>query len=82
MNEPTVCPINFAKYHRDMLQRLMLIISKHKIRIDKRFDKLIVGLKSAQAKDDKYSLNKDATVYDDLVDALRLSVMAARFKGQ
>ena len=58
MNEPTVVPINFAKYHREMLQKLMLIVSKHKIRIDKRrFDKLIIALRSAQAKDDKYSLD-------------------------
>ena len=57
MNEPTVVPINFAKYHREMLQKLMPIVSKHKIRIDKRFDKLIIALRSAQAKDDKYSLD-------------------------
>jgi hypothetical protein len=81
MNEPTVVPVNFAKYHREMLQKLMLIVSKHTIRIDPSFNKLIIGLRSAQAKGDKYSLDKDKTVYDDLVDALRLSCMSMRFKG-
>lgn len=81
MNEPTVVPVNFSKYHREMLQKLMLIVSKHTIRIDPTFNKLIIGLRSAQAKDDKYSLDKEKTIYDDLVDALRLSCMSMRFKG-
>lgn len=81
-NEPKIVPIGFAKYHREMLKKLMLCISKHAIRIDKRFDKLITGLRSATAKDDNYSLNKEHTAYPDLIDALRLSIIIARFKGE
>lgn len=80
--EPRIVPVNFAKEHRTMLKRLMLCISEHTIRIDKRYDKLITGLRSATAKDDNYSLNKEQTSYNDLVDGLRLSITACRFTGE
>lgn len=31
----------------------MKVIAKHRVRIDKRFDKLIISLKSATLKDDQ-----------------------------
>ena len=38
----------------------------------KEYDKLIISLRTAQARE--YSLDKDQTSYDDLLDALRLSL--------
>jgi competence protein ComGC len=37
--------------------------------IQQKYDKLIVSIRTAQAKE--YSLDKDQTSYDDLLDALR-----------
>jgi hypothetical protein len=42
------------------------------IAIDKRFDKLLTGLRTAVA--NEYKLQKEETSYDDLVDAFRLSL--------
>ena len=42
------------------------------IAIDKRFDKLITGLRTAVA--NEYKLDKEVTSYDDLLDAFRLSL--------
>jgi hypothetical protein len=37
-----------------------------------KFEKLIISLRTAQAKE--YSLDKEQTSYDDLLDGLRLSL--------
>jgi hypothetical protein len=42
------------------------------IAIHKRFDKLLTGLRTAVA--NEYKLNKEETVYDDLVDVFRLAL--------
>jgi hypothetical protein len=42
------------------------------IAIDKRFDKLLTGLRTAVA--NEYKLDKTATSFNDLVDAFRLSL--------
>lgn len=82
MNEPKIVPVPFVKWHREMMKKLILCVSKHTIRIDKRYDKLIVGIRSAMAKDDNYSLDKTQSQFNDLVDALRLAIIAMRFKGE
>jgi hypothetical protein len=43
-----------------------------------RYEKLIVSLRTAQAKE--YSLDKKQTSYDDLLDALRLSLKGYNIK--
>jgi len=48
------------------------MINKEYLAIPEKYDKLIVSLRTAQAKE--YSLDKDQTSYDDLLDALRLSL--------
>jgi hypothetical protein len=40
--------------------------------VPEKYEKLIVSLRTAQAKE--YSLDKEQTSYDDLLDALRLSL--------
>ena len=40
--------------------------------IPEKYEKLIISLRTTQAKE--YSLDKEQTSYDDLLDALRLSL--------
>jgi hypothetical protein len=51
---------------------LYLMINKEYLAIPEKFEKLIISLRTAQAKE--YSLEKEQTSYDDLLDALRLSL--------
>lgn len=46
--------------------------------IAEKYDKLIVSLRTAQAKE--YSLDKEYTSYSDLLDALRLSLKGYKIK--
>ena len=62
-----------------MLRTLMLCVSKHTLQIHPDYKDLIIGMRSATAKDDNYSLDKDKTSHDDLVDGLRLSLCAIKF---
>lgn len=52
-----------------MLSHLYLMINKGYLAIPEKYDKLIVSLRTAQ-----YSLDKEQTSYDDLLDGLRLSL--------
>jgi hypothetical protein len=51
-----------------MLSQLM--INQGYLAISEKYEKLIITLRTAQAKE--YSLDKEQTSYDDLLDALRL----------
>jgi hypothetical protein len=51
---------------------LPAISSKGLIAIDKSFDKLLTALRTAVA--NEYKLDKEATVFDDILDAFRLSL--------
>ena len=46
--------------------------------IQQKYDKLIVSIRTAQTKE--YSLDKEQTSYDDLLDALRLSLKGYQIK--
>jgi len=48
------------------------MVSKGYLAIDIKYDKLITSLRTAYARE--YSLDKLQTSYDDLLDALRLSL--------
>ena len=48
------------------------MINKEYLAIAEKYDKLIVSLRTAYAKE--YSLDKEQTSYDDMIDALRLSL--------
>jgi hypothetical protein len=67
-----VIPVNFSTEHKNMLSHLHLMVNKEYLAIPEKFDKLIVSLRTAYAKE--YSLDKEQTSYDDLLDALRLSL--------
>ncbi len=67
-----VLPINFSKEHKTMISHLVTLFNEHHIAIPKEFDKLIIALKSAVV--NEYSLDKEQSVWNDLTDALRLSL--------
>jgi hypothetical protein len=55
-----------------VLSHLYLIINEGYLGYTRRYEKLIISLRTAQAKE--YSLDKEQTSYNDLLDALRLSL--------
>ncbi len=64
-----ILQVNFGTEHKQMLSHLYLMINKGYLAIPEKYDKLIVSLRTAQ-----YSLDKEQTSYDDLLDGLRLSL--------
>lgn len=53
-------------------------MNKGDLAILEKYEKLIISLRTAQAKE--YSLDKEQTSYDDLLDALRLSLIGYQIK--
>jgi hypothetical protein len=67
-------PISFSKWGSQALQHAKALMDEGLIAIDKqRFNKLLIGLRTATA--DEYKLDKSKTSYDDIVDSFRLSLM-------
>ena len=69
-------PVNFNPEHKNMLSNLHAVISKGYLAIDPKYDKLITSLGTAYAKE--LTLDKVQTSYNDLLDALRLSLKGYR----
>jgi hypothetical protein len=67
-----VLPVNFSTEHKQMLTHLHMLVNKEYLAIPKEHDKLIISLRTAYA--NEYSLDKEQTSYNDLLDALRLSL--------
>lgn len=67
-----VIPVNFSTEHKQMLSHLHMVITKGYLAIPEKHDRLIISLRTAWAKE--LSLDKEQTSYDDLLDALRLSL--------
>ena len=65
-------PVNFSTEHKNMLSNLHAMISKGYLVVDEKHDKLITSLRTAYVKE--LDLQKEQTSYDDLLDALRLSL--------
>ena len=62
-----------------MIAHLVALFEDHKVAVPEKFDKLIVALKTAvvalkTAVVSEYTLDKESTSYDDLLDSLRLSL--------
>ena len=66
-----IIPVNFTT-HKSMLSHLHVMINKNYLAIPKQHEKLITSLRTAYAIE--YSLDKEQTSYDDILDALRLSL--------
>ncbi|HEX9318046.1 MAG TPA: hypothetical protein VF884_03840 [Nitrososphaeraceae archaeon] len=73
-----VIPVTFVTEHKNMLSNLHTFINKEYLAIPEKFDKLLISLKTAVAKE--YSLDKEQTSYDDLLDALRLSLKGYKMR--
>jgi hypothetical protein len=67
-----VIPVNFSTEHKQMLSHIHVTVSEKYLVIPEEHDKLIISLRRAYAKD--LTLDKEQTSYDDLLDALRLSL--------
>jgi hypothetical protein len=67
-----VVPVNFSTDHKSMLSHLHMVITKGYLAIPEKHDKLIISLRTAWARE--LSLDKEQTSYNDLLDALRLSL--------
>jgi hypothetical protein len=67
-----VVPVNFSTEHKSLLSHLHMMITKGYLAIPEKHDKLIISLRTAYAKE--LSLDKEQTSYNDLFDALRLSL--------
>lgn len=67
-----IIPVNFTTEHKSMLSHLHVMINKNYLAIPKQHEKLITSLRTAYAIE--YSLDKEQTSYDDILDALRLSL--------
>jgi hypothetical protein len=64
-------PVPFQGQHRQMLYHLKFLLENKYIQIDgKRFHKLVTALRTAVAREGV--LDKEATSYDDILDAMRL----------
>ena len=66
-----VLPVNFATEQKQMLAHLHMLVNKEYLAIPEQYDKLIISLRTAYAKE--YSLEKEQTSYSDSLDALRLA---------
>ena len=71
-------PVNFATEHKQMLAHLHMLVNKEYLAIPEQFDKLIISLRTAYAKE--YSLDKEQTSYSDSIDALRLACKMYKMK--
>lgn len=68
-----IIPVNFNTEHKKMLSHLHVMVNKQYLAIPSEYEKLITSLRTAYATE--YSLNKEQTSYNDLLDALRLSLI-------
>jgi hypothetical protein len=68
-----VVPVAFSMYHAEMLQRVKVLLDEGYLLIHPKFQKLIISLQSATARE--YHLDKTGktTQYHDILDSLRLS---------
>jgi hypothetical protein len=67
-----IIPVNFQQSHKQMLSHLHQMVAQKYLVIPEEHDKLVISLRTAYAKE--LSLDKEQTNYDDLFDALRLSL--------
>jgi hypothetical protein len=69
-----ILPVNFNSEHKAMLGHCKMIFEKDggRIAINPKFDKLITALRTAV--DNDGTLDKEATSYNDIFDAFRLSM--------
>src|ERR1051326_3524685 len=72
-----VIPVSFNTEHKEMLGHCKMMLEKSYIAINPIFDKLITSLRTAIAEEN--SLDKEATSYDDILDAYQLALKNYEF---
>ena len=70
-------PISFNSEHKNMLSNLHAVATKGLLAIPEKYSELLTSLRTAWATE--LDLDKKNTSYDDLLDALRLSLKAYNF---
>lgn len=61
--EPLIIPINFQKHHKSMAKHTVKALAHKRVRIHpKKFDDLIISLKSATTKEDEWTLDKPRSI--------------------
>ena len=63
-----VIPVNFSTEHKNMLSHLHLMINKEYLAIPEKFDKLIVSLRTAYAKEYSIAIEEFRTIASNLRD--------------
>lgn len=71
-NAMLVVPVNFNTDHKKMIIHSQQLLEEDHISINKKFDKLITSLRTAV--ENKGSLDKDTTSFNDIFDAYRLAL--------
>jgi hypothetical protein len=77
-----VVPVNFSQEHKQILMHTKMILEKGFLVVNPKFnnpkfDKLITSLRTAV--DNEGVLDKESISYDDILDALRLSLKSVEF---
>ena len=67
-----IIPVNFSKDGKSMISHMAELFNQDYIAVSEKHDKLIIALRSAIV--NEYSLNKELSAYNDLTDAMRLSL--------
>jgi hypothetical protein len=76
-NHMIIIPVSFNIEHKEMLGHCKMMLEKSYIAINPVFDKLITSLRTAIAEEN--SLDKEATSYDDILDAYQLALKNYEF---
>ena len=80
INDNYVIPVSFAKEHKQMLEHTYQLLSKGKIAIPSKYDKLILSLKTAYTSKGEFDLDKEISTYTDSCDSLRLLCKGVLFR--
>jgi hypothetical protein len=74
-----VIPTPFSINHKEMLQHTKSLVEdpRNLVCIDNSFDKLLTALRTCVA--NEYKMDKEATSYNDILDAFRLSLQFYRW---
>lgn len=65
-----------------MAKHTVKCLAKQRVRIHPKFDKLITSLKSATTKDDAYSIDKQKSAFNDLLDSFRMALLCLKAEGE
>ena len=68
----TVIPVNFSTEHKAMLGHVKMLVEKGYVSVNSKHDKLLTSLRTAV--ENEGVLDKEVTIYDDILDAFRLAL--------